>query len=106
MQKKYADSKITILLLGLDSLEKDRENREKLFREHHIGCGGVNLFLLKYVTNTTPVTTVTITAITTVTIWIFEFCHNLIFLSFVKKNLKFFFFSQVDFLSLVTIIFF
>ena len=42
MQKKYADSKITILLLGLDSLEKDRENRKKLFREHHIGCGGDN----------------------------------------------------------------
>ena len=43
--------------LGLSQIgegeKKHRENREKLHREHLIGCPGVKLFLLKYVTITT-----------------------------------------------------
>ena len=51
---------------------KHCENREKLHREHLIGCGGVKLSLLKDV-NITTVTTTTIASvtITTVTIEIF-----------------------------------
>ena len=49
--------------------EKHRENREKLHREHLIGCRGVKLFFLKYVTITTVTTaTVTTVILTTVTI--------------------------------------
>ena len=47
----------------------------------------VELFLLKVVTQTTTVT------ITTITIWFFEFCHNLIFLVL----------SQFELLNFVTI---
>ena len=42
---------------------KHRKNREKLHREHLIGCQGVKLFLLKDVTITT-VTTATFTTVT------------------------------------------
>ena len=54
--------------------KKHRQNREKLPREHLIGCQGVKLFLLKDVnittvtTATVTTTTVTIVIITTVTI--------------------------------------
>ena len=49
--------------------KKHRKNREKLPQEHLIGCRGVKLFLLKYVTITTVTTaTVTTVTITTVTI--------------------------------------
>ena len=43
--------------------EKYCENRKKLHREHLIGCQGVKLSLLKYVTITT-VTTATVTTVT------------------------------------------
>ena len=65
--------KINQQYLSVDVCWKHRENREKLHREHLIGCRGVKLFLIKDVTITTftsaNVTTVTIT---TVTIWVFE----------------------------------
>ena len=53
---------------------------EKLHREHPIGCQGVKLYLLKDVAITT-VTTAIVTNVTlaTVTIWVYEFCHNLTF---------------------------
>ena len=43
-----------------EQCNKHRQNREKLPREHLIGCGGVKLFLLKYVAITT-VATATVT---------------------------------------------
>ena len=46
---------------------KHRENREKLHREHLIGCPGVKLFLLKDVIITTA-TTATVTTATTATV--------------------------------------
>ena len=59
------------------TLTKHRENRKKLPWEHLIGCQGVKLFLLKYVTITTVSNaTVTTDIITTVTIWVLKFCHN------------------------------
>ena len=63
---------------------KHHENCKKLPWEHVIGCWGVKLFLLKYVTITT-VTTATVTW-TTVVFW-----------------LLFLFLSQLDFLSYITI---
>ena len=60
---------------------KHHENSEKLHRENLIGCRGVKLSLLKYVTITTLTTAiVTTVTITNVTIQVFEFCHNLIFI--------------------------
>ena len=76
------------------------------------------LFLLKGVILTTIVTTVTTVTNATITIWVFEFCHNLIFwvlsqfefLSFVtiwvfefRQNLSFWVLSQFEFFSFVTI---
>ena len=49
--------------------QKRRENRKKLTPEHFIGCRGVKMFLLKYITISTVTTaTVTTVTITTVTI--------------------------------------
>ena len=49
--------------------KKYLENREKLHREQIIGCLGVKLYLLKYVTITT-VTTATVTSVTITTVTI------------------------------------
>ena len=49
--------------------EKHSKNREKLHKEHLIGCSGVKLSLLKDVTTTTvTATTITYVTINTVTI--------------------------------------
>ena len=49
--------------------KKHSENCEKLHREPLIGCQGVKLFLLKYVTITT-VTTATVTTVNCITVTI------------------------------------
>ena len=72
--------------------KKHRENCKKLPWEHFICCWGVKLFLPKYVTITTTVTTVNIT---TLTIWVFEFCHNLKF--WVLSQFEFWVLSQFEF---------
>ena len=88
---------------------KHCKNREKLHKEHLIGCQGVKLFLLKYVT----ISTVTTAIVTTVpiwvlllkknffTIWFFEFCHNLNY-EFCL-NLSFWVLSTIFFFSFVAI---
>ena len=68
---------IATLINRLSCIKKPQKNRKKLPQEHLIGCRSVKLFLLKDF----ALTTVTIT---TVTIWVFEFCHNLIFLCFLS----------------------
>ena len=70
-----------------DEEEKNRENREK---RELVSSQCVKVFLLKDAIITTSVTTVISTSIT---ILVFEFCHNLIFLVL----------SHFEFLSLVTI---
>ena len=69
--------------------ERNISKLQKAAMRNLIGCQGVKLFLLKYVT----ITTVTTVTITTVTIRVFKFCHNLFFLVL----------SQFEFFSFVTI---
>ena len=89
--------------------KKHCENREKLHREHLIGCQGVKWFLLKYVTiitvTTATVTTATVTTVTvtTVTNWVF-WVFVKIWFSLVLSQFEFFWvLSHFDFLSFVTI---
>ena len=99
--------KNTVPISFRNLITKHRENRENLRREHLMGCRGVKLSLLKDVTITT-VTTATVTTVTMsfrvlpqfiflsfVTITVFEFCPNLIFLVL----------SQFKFLNIVTMSF-
>ena len=96
--------------------KKTSQDCEKLPWTHHTDVEVSSwLFLLKDVTLATTVT------ITTITIWVFEYCHNLsfwillkfVFFSFLtnfdktqKLKLNFWVLSQFEFLSFVTIWFF
>ena len=82
---------------------KHCKNREKLQLEHLIGCQGVNLFLLKYVTITTvttaSVTTVTITTLTNFLSFVtFDFFLNFVVISvFELLQFDFLVLSQFEF---------